>query len=293
MVDVPVKKRRFASELGADLNVSCEHAPSTTPHAHEFFEVGFVTRGRAVHHIGRDREASILAGDLFVIDPYRAHFYSEVCQLEVLYLLMAPAMFRQNMREIQAVSGADDSDFSHLGDGFRSALCLSTGGCFREIQRILARIRQEFQDQRRGYELLVKALLVELFVTLGRLVDAPSWNEEDGEDSTEHRVEIVRSFLEEHYSEKVRLPDLARLACLQQQYLCRVFKRQVGTTIFDYLNHVRIRQACELLNQTGDSVTGISLRTGFNDLSHFIRTFRKVVGLAPSQYRKKSRFSNF
>ena len=54
----------------------------------------------------------------------------------------------------------------------------------------------------------------------------------------------------------------------------------------DYLNRQRIEQACYELSTTGDSITDIAYRNGFNDLSYFIRTFKKYKGTTPGKYNK-------
>ena len=58
-------------------------------------------------------------------------------------------------------------------------------------------------------------------------------------------------------------------------------------TPMDYLNRQRIEQACFRLTTTSDSVTDIAYDTGFNDLSYFIRIFRKYKGISPGKYRKR------
>ena len=67
------------------------------------------------------------------------------------------------------------------------------------------------------------------------------------------------------------------------------FAMLAGMAMIEYLTRVRVRRACELLETTPAAVTDICFRVGFNDLSHFIRTFRKTVGTTPTDYRRKSR----
>jgi AraC-like DNA-binding protein len=69
--------------------------------------------------------------------------------------------------------------------------------------------------------------------------------------------------------------------------LCRYFKGQTGMTVFEYLLRIRVDFACKLLMDPDLSVTGICFDSGFNNLSHFNKQFRKFTGTTPTVYRKR------
>lgn len=92
-------------------------------------------------------------------------------------------------------------------------------------------------------------------------------------------------FLQEHYREQITLKDLSEAAGLSENYFGEYFKNVTGKTPFQYLNEYRIERAAERLRGSDLSVTDISLECGFNDLSYFIKTFRKAYGISPNRYR--------
>lgn len=92
-------------------------------------------------------------------------------------------------------------------------------------------------------------------------------------------------FLQEHYREPITLKELSEAAGLSENYFGEYFKNVTGKTPFQYLNEYRIERAAEQLRETDLSVTEISLECGFNDLSYFIKTFRKAYGISPNRYR--------
>jgi AraC-like DNA-binding protein len=65
------------------------------------------------------------------------------------------------------------------------------------------------------------------------------------------------------------------------------FTKSTGMSVMDYLIRLRVKMAAIMLRDTMLSVSEISYRVGFNDITHFGRTFRKHMGYSPSEYRKK------
>lgn len=96
-------------------------------------------------------------------------------------------------------------------------------------------------------------------------------------------------YLQEHFREQISLKDMAAAAGLSEKYFGEYFKNITGETPVQYLNKYRIEQAAEALKEEEKSVTDIALECGFNDLSYFIKTFRKHYGIAPGNYRKQQK----
>jgi len=79
---------------------------------------------------------------------------------------------------------------------------------------------------------------------------------------------------------------LADTVNVSEDYLSRIFHREMGLPLWDYLNRLRIFLAAELLLQTDDSIQAIALQTGFQDQSYFCRIFKKMYGVPPGQFRR-------
>ena len=87
------------------------------------------------------------------------------------------------------------------------------------------------------------------------------------------------------FHERVDLAAAARVCHLSPSHFSRVFKREHGVTFSRYLVQYRIRRACDLLAAPGVSVKAVGFGVGFNDLAYFSRTFRRCVGVCPTQYQ--------
>ncbi len=90
--------------------------------------------------------------------------------------------------------------------------------------------------------------------------------------------------IENRYAECITLEDLAQAAGMNSKYFCRYFKDMTHRTPVDYLNYYRIEQACFKLVTSNESIADIGLSCGFNDVSYFIKTFKKYKGMTPKKY---------
>lgn len=99
------------------------------------------------------------------------------------------------------------------------------------------------------------------------------------------RAETILYYIQNHYHEKITSEKLADLCYMNESHFCRFFKKNFGKTPLTYINEYRIEKACDLLTTTASSVTEIALSTGFEDINYFSRTFKKLKGISPSQFR--------
>lgn len=116
-----------------------------------------------------------------------------------------------------------------------------------------------------------------------------SWRPEaqcDGETGNKKRdVQQVKSYLEEHHTEKLTLETVADLFFINKHYLARLFKERYGISVNGYLQQVRITHAKQMLRFTDKKVESVGLECGIGELSYFSRIFKKVEGVSPSEYR--------
>lgn len=102
-------------------------------------------------------------------------------------------------------------------------------------------------------------------------------------------VETLRRGIDEKFAQPHDLETLAANVHVSVAYLCRLFKAYTGKTVIEYVVERRIQAATWKLGEGDEKVLSIALGCGFNDLAYFNRTFKRIVGLTPSEYRKKIR----
>ncbi|MBN8617839.1 MAG: AraC family transcriptional regulator [Anaerolineae bacterium] len=98
-------------------------------------------------------------------------------------------------------------------------------------------------------------------------------------------LQQARDYLHMHYSEPLSLQTLAQVVHLSPFHLSRLFTAYFGLPPHTYLIQIRIQRAKKLLHQ-GWAIPDVALATGFADQSHLNHAFKRVVGVAPGQYRK-------
>ncbi len=96
----------------------------------------------------------------------------------------------------------------------------------------------------------------------------------------------VVSYLEEHFMEKLLLQEVADAVGLNKNYMCSAFKKDTGMTVGTCLTVIQIRKAAELISFSDLNLNQVASATGFVNLSHFNRIFKKVVGIPPGHYRR-------
>jgi AraC-like DNA-binding protein len=101
-----------------------------------------------------------------------------------------------------------------------------------------------------------------------------------------NRIQWALNFIHAHYGDAISINQIARSACLSLYHFCRLFRKEVGMSCWQYLNNFRIIKAKQLLSETDLSITQICYETGFSSLTHFERVFKQIEGQTPSEYRK-------
>jgi len=96
----------------------------------------------------------------------------------------------------------------------------------------------------------------------------------------------VIEHIHQHYAEPVEVATLAEKAGLSVRQFERRFKRLFHVPPLGYVNQHRVRAACVVLRESSASIADIALRVGFYDHSHFVRQFRKLKGITPTEYRR-------
>ena len=98
------------------------------------------------------------------------------------------------------------------------------------------------------------------------------------------RIDTIYAFVEDNYQRKIEVEEVAALSHFSKPAFCRYFKKMTKLTFTQFVNHYRIDKAKKLL-LSGKNVTETCFSSGFESLSYFNRTFKKITGTNPISYR--------
>lgn len=168
--------------------------------------------------------------------------------------------------------------------------------CFqKEIswqRRAMEAIENAWQDcvrEKAGYEFQVRSELSKLIFLLNsnrpvRQKPVSERVQRDGE-----RIKKMLQYVQAHYMEELQVAEIAESASVSASECLRCFRNTIGITPMQYVIQFRVEKAAVLLTDTEMKITEIGAQCGFLEMSYFARTFRRVKGCTPSEYRRKKR----
>ncbi|MHB9290936.1 AraC family transcriptional regulator [Hollandina sp. SP2] len=102
-------------------------------------------------------------------------------------------------------------------------------------------------------------------------------------------IKRMISFIQKNFSKKITLNDIAKAGRVSTSTCCRVFKKVLRKSVFDYLLHFRIRQSLSLLTSESMSITEAAFASGFSASSYYGAIFKRILGMSPGEYRRQFR----
>ncbi len=161
----------------------------------------------------------------------------------------------------------------------------------KRIETLLDQIVNEFyRDDENRDMVIIKSLIGLIFSFINR------YNNENESFSTAISEGVMPSgkiteavkHINEYYADDITLASTAQILGINPSYLSRSFKSAMNCNFLDYLTNVRINNAINLLLNSDKNITEIAFEVGYNSSNHFCKAFRKVMGISPLRYRKRS-----
>ena len=158
-------------------------------------------------------------------------------------------------------------------------------------QYLLKPVRKEeliktLQDARKGYQKMIQQQSYEQQKSSAGI---PNVNPEDLLDEKGKMTELisqVKDYIADHLDEELKRTDLAAMIYLHPDYLSHAFKDETGMSLSEYITRKRIDYAMMLLEKTNRSVSDIAAKCGYASLAYFTKTFKRIIGMSPKEYRK-------
>ena len=99
-------------------------------------------------------------------------------------------------------------------------------------------------------------------------------------------------FIEENYMKELRICEIAQAAYISETYLRRLFADCCSVSPMHYIKIIRIEAACKLIKNSDENINEIAYRVGFNNMTTFINSFKKIMGCTPKQWKQLQQQKN-
>lgn len=248
-------------------------------HFHPEYEIVFAAAERGIRHIG-DHISKYEGSDLVLIGPNIPHLnfdYGVKTTVEIVVVQMLEHFLGEPFFKLPEISS--------INSLFERA---KTGIAFYGETKKLAAEKLKALSSLSQFDQLISLLqLFQLLADSKETVDLKARPIANASVLKEQRrLHQVYHFIETHYQESIDVNEVAKLVHLTTAAFCRYFKKSTHLTFTDFLNQYRINQAKKLLMQE-KTVSAACYESGFENLSHFNKTFKKITGENPGVFRKR------
>jgi len=121
---------------------------------------------------------------------------------------------------------------------------------------------------------------------VGKVSEVCSNIESKKEESSLGIIEMAKEFMQEHYSDELSLDEVSKIVNISPYYFSKLFKEETGINFIDFLTEIRMEHAKQLLRESDHSMKEICAEVGYSDPNYFSRTFKKNVGVTPTEYKE-------
>ncbi len=248
-------------------------------HWHDELEIIYVKSGFLTVNISGENYIG-KPGDAFVVSPGNLHFMGSqtgtVDYFTFLFPLKYIAFRSDDMLDDKLIEPLNSGHLMispEIKDTVKEQ-CEQLAGVYaaeidKSESKITSQIRKKIILLQFVNELWKKGFIVE--------------NDTTGRNTVEK--EMV-SYIQQNYTGKILLREFGEQFHLSEKYISRYFKEHFHITLSQYVTYLRLEHAKQMLQETDISVTEVAMQSGYQNISYFIRSFKKTYGVSPLKYRK-------
>ena len=241
-------------------------------HYHNSFELYYLVKGTR-NYVINDEYYSLIKGDMVLIKPGILHKASGGAYDRIL-INFTPNYLNTyfSQKSISVLLKCFDKEFFTIPFEHRNKIVSL-------IEKISVLLEEDKEE-------LTFIYITELLNLICGITEKLSQGEEKrmGDESL---IEKILHYINKSYADIENISQISDKVFITKNYLCKIFKDATNTSVVEYLNRVKIKKACSLLEESQKSILEISLLCGYNSSVYFCKTFKKLMSITPTEYRKK------
>lgn len=248
---------------------------------HEHIQFFYLTEGSALLRCS-SKEMHVKADDFIIINSNELHYLKSLSDNLTYYIIRVDLSF--------LFSSQVDSCQTEFMEPLSQNLILFKN-IVRNDENVLKCAREiieEYFSKKIGFELAVKSYIYKLIVILLRNYVEKILTEKQFRlrISNLNRFKSVLTYINENFTKKLTLNELAEMAHISKEHFCRLFKKITGKSAVEYINNLKIQKASALLKESDLNITEIALSCGFQDSNYFSRVYKRIKKVSPLTFRK-------
>ena len=250
-------------------------------HWHDEFEIIYVRSGFLTVSISGESYIG-KTGEAFVVSPGNLHLMGSQSGTVDYYTFLFPLKYIS----FRTDDMLDEKLLEPLNSG-HLMICPRVNDTAKELCEQLIKIYEAKNDESESKittQVRTKIILLQFILEMwkkGFVIE----NDTSGRNTVEK--EMV-SYIQQNFTGKISLREFGEQFHLSEKYISRYFKEHFHITLSQYITHLRLEHAKQLLQDTDIPVTEIAMQSGYQNVSYFIRSFQKAYAVSPLKYRKNN-----
>jgi AraC-like DNA-binding protein len=256
-------------------------------HWHDFMEISYIESGTGLYEI-EDKVIPVKAGDVIIINNIEKHkvtfnnddpLYETVIHFDLEFI-----------REFNLDEFGYIRLFIYNSPAFNNKP--EVGERKADLADLIRQITREYAQQEPYYKMMIKSRLLTVITILLR---ASSFVLETNELQMEkrkniERIERILTYIDNNFNEEISMENTAQKFFMNTSYFSDYFKKNLGINFSHYLTQKRVKEAIKRMKTGTYNNTEIAFECGFNNITSFYNSFKKITGMTPNDYRKAKIF---
>lgn len=268
-----------------DLSVRFDSSSKPSPigsHMHDFFEIVYIKKGGGLHRIN-DIFYPMLTGDIYIMSPGDSHSATIDNSWAIVNILFQSTLFQEkDWTYLKNLPGLGILNNDHKKDNLHKLALSPTHADY--ITGLYLKIKSECQQKDPGWESSARNAFAEILITISRACVAYG-NEKLQTHLSQGPISKALQIIYENWDKEISVKDLAKKVFLSNNYFGEMFQKEVGMTVQQYINKLKIDHARIMLEDKTLSIKAIADTIGYQDSNYFSRVFKKIYNMTPKEYR--------
>ncbi len=245
-------------------------------HSHPNWELAYVIRGKGRRVIG-DSEDFFEEGDLVLVVPNMPHVWYFDTSFD--YIENISIRFNPELISLTCNAYPEFQNVCNYLSGLKDSINIS-GKCKERIIRLMFEMNESSELEKIFIGLQILSII-------SRQEDIHICGQFSNENAAQKKIKDVTIYVSCNFMHNITLDEIAQHIGMSKARFCSFWKKETGETFFSFLIRNRIKVACYLLSKPESQISTVCYECGFSDLPNFSKTFKKIIGVSPREYRKQ------